>query len=344
MTRRSLLVIPLVLLALCAGGYGYFWHHMAERLESGIADWAESERAAGRDVSFSDAPVTGFPFAFRREFAGVIWHQPVADGILSVSADAATATMRPWQWRRIHVRAEEPVRATFHAPGTQSVALEMARAEGEATLMQDGRLQRIALVAADTVLTMDDLGYASSGAKVAVNFPPLTPRAHTDPLLDLELELTEATLPAGTRALTADAIAAMGVTATVLGPMPRDLPLRDAIARWAENGGTVELRQFHFKQAPLDLSGEGTLALDRSQQLLGALTIRAAGLPETIDLLAADGLITEKAATTGRMMAENLAKPDDAGRRVASAALSLQQNFIWLGPIRLVPLPVLIWQ
>ncbi|TDQ84165.1 hypothetical protein A8950_0713 [Dongia mobilis] len=342
--RRKLLVAALVLLVLLAGGYVAYWRYMAGVLEQGIADWAENERATGRDVVFDDAAIAGFPFAFRRDFANVLLRQPVADGIWSVSTATVTATMRPWQWRVIEFQATAPVTATLSVPGKPPETVSLAEAKGQVMLLADGRLERIAIQAGGVSLVSDAQIYTAQRANLAATFPPLMARAHTDPLLGVEMDLAGITLPEGMRALTAEPIASLGLAATILGPVPLDLPPRQAIARWAENGGTLELTRFAFVQAPLDLAGEGTLALDRNLQVLGALTIRAAGLPETIDLLAAEGLISGPAVATGRMMAENLAKPDDKGRRVASAALSLQQGFIWLGPIRLAPLPVFTWQ
>jgi hypothetical protein len=66
-------------------------------------------------------------------------------------------------------------------------------------------------------------------------------------------------------------------------------------------------------------------------------------LPETIDLLERDGLIDARAAKTGGMMAKGLAKPDEAGHQVVSVSLSLQQGYLWLGPVKLAPLPALAW-
>lgn len=345
MARRARrVVLAVALLALLAGGYIYYWHHMAAQLAQGIEAWVASERAAGREVAFDDAPVTGFPFAFRRDFTNVTLHQPVADGTWSIAAASATASMRPWQWREIQVTAASSLTVTFQAPGRVPLALDVTGARGEVLLMPDGRLQRLAIVAGPVLLAHGAESFEAAATRLAVDFPPIMARTHTDPLLGVEFGAEGIILPDGARALTADPISSLGFSATILGPVPRDLPPRQAIARWAESGGTLELKRFNFVQAPLDLSGEGTLALDRNQQVLGALTIRAAGLPETIDLLAAEGLVSGPAVATGRMMAENLAKPDDRGRHVASAALSLQQGFVWLGPIRLAPLPVLTWQ
>jgi hypothetical protein len=129
-----------------------------------------------------------------------------------------------------------------------------------------------------------------------------------------------------------------------MGPVPPASNLREALSGWARAGGTVELKAFNFVQSPLSLAGEGTITLDDVSRPLGALTIRAQGLPETIDLLAKDGAIDAQSARTGSMMARGLAKPDGQGHQVVSVSLSLQQGYLWLGPVKLALLPALTWQ
>jgi len=85
------------------------------------------------------------------------------------------------------------------------------------------------------------------------------------------------------------------------------------------------------------------VTLDEALQPLGALTIRAQGLADTIDLLARDGLIDAQAAKTGGIMAKGLAKPDAEGNPTVSVSLSLQQGYLWLGPIKLTRLPTAAW-
>lgn len=328
--------------ALCAG-YAFYWQHAAGLLQDGIAAWSESERAAGGDVSFSTGEITGFPFAFRRDFQDVILVRPAADGVLMLKAGRVTATMRPWNLQMIAFDATAPIEISLSPPLQDAVTIGASALIGDIRLMADGRLEQIALKARDVTATDNDQAYAAATVDLTLDLPPLTPRDHREKLLGFDLALGDLQIPGGQRAVTAEPVAKVALVGTIMGPMAMDAPPRAALARWALDGGTVELSHFAFAQTPLDVEGDGTLALDRNQQLLGALTIRAQGLTETIDLLAADGMLEPGAAKTGRMMAEGMAKLDDKGRKVVNVALSLQQGFIWLGPIKLAPLPVLTW-
>lgn len=326
-----------------AAAYAAYWRYVAGELERGIENWAVAERAAGRDVTFSPGGITGFPFAFRRDFTDLQLSQPAADGALTISAARVVATMRPWNLRVILFAGDAPATVELLSPTQGARSITAGAVEGEIRLLANGRLEAIKLRALK--LDVDDDGefYKVEQANLGLSLPPLTPRAHTDDLLGFDLALEGLTLPAGRVALTAEQIEHLAASGRVLGPVPSGLPPRAAVAQWAAAGGTLELKSFRFHQAPLDLEGEGTLALDEAQQILGALTIRAQGLSETIDLLVGQGLIDPNSAKTGRLMAEGLAKPDDKGRKVVNVALSLQQGFVWLGPIRLTPLPVLTW-
>jgi hypothetical protein len=69
------------------------------------------------------------------------------------------------------------------------------------------------------------------------------------------------------------------------------------------------------------------------------VTLRAYGVAETVELLEHDGLLDAQAAKTAKIMVQGLAKPDDTGRPRVDLSLSLQQGYLWLGPIKLARLP-----
>jgi hypothetical protein len=326
------------------GAYAVYWRHVAGRLEAGIADWVGQQQALGNLVEFQPGEITGFPFAFRRDFAGITLAQPAADGLLTLRAETVTLSMRPWNLQAIAFDATRPVDLSVTSAAPAEINLTASQTVGAVRLMSDGRLERIDLQMRDVSLVDGRDRYAAATADLTLELPPLTPRDHREKLLGFDLSFGNLQLPEGQRALTADPIARAAAAGTIMGPILPGLSPPVALAQWAQGGGTLELSRFAFAQAPLDLEGEGTLALDRNQQLLGALTIRAQGLTETIDLLVQDGMIEEGAAKTGRMMAEGMAKTDDQGRKVVSIALSLQQGYAWLGPIKLARLPVLAWQ
>lgn len=204
-------------------------------------------------------------------------------------------------------------------------------------------LNHVIFAARDLSLTGAQGAYRAGEAAGSIDIPKSPPADYHQPFLGFDMTAAHVTLPDGQRAVTAEPIETLAAQGAVMGPVAQGASLQDAIAAWAATGGVLELKHFSFAQAPLDLAGEGTLALDELLQPLGALTINAHGLPETIARLEQDGMIDARSAKTARLMADGLAKPDAAGKPTVSVSLSLQQGHLWLGPVKLARLPTLRW-
>jgi len=183
--------------------------------------------------------------------------------------------------------------------------------------------------------------YKASTLDGSIDIPKAPPADYHQPFLGFDLTAATVILPEGQRAVTAGPIETVAVRGAVMGPMPMAPDLGTALAGWANAGGVLELKALSFAQAPLDVAGEGTLALDEALQPLGALTVRAHGAAETVELLERDGLLDQRSAKTAKIMVQGLAKPDDSGKARVDLSLSLQQGYLWLGPIKLAKLPSL---
>ncbi|WP_374655349.1 DUF2125 domain-containing protein [Dongia sp.] len=185
--------------------------------------------------------------------------------------------------------------------------------------------------------------YKAAALDGSIDIPTAPPADYHQPLLEFDLTATDVTLPEGQRAVTAGPIEALAARGAIMGPVPMAPDVGQALAGWANAGGVLELKSFNFAQAPLAAAGEGTLALDEALQPLGALTLRAHGVAETVALLQQDGLLDARNAKTALLMVNGLAKPDEAGKALVKISLSLQEGFVWVGPIKLAPLPRLNW-
>ncbi len=181
--------------------------------------------------------------------------------------------------------------------------------------------------------------YAVANLDGSIDIPKTPPADYLQPFLGFDLTATNITLPEGQRAVTTAPIETLTARGAVMGPVPMAPDIGQALAGWANAGGVLELKAISFAQAPLEAVGEGTLALDKAWQPLGALTLRALGVTETVDLLASQGLLDEHNAKTAKIMIQSLAKPNNAGRPQVDLSLSLQQGYLWLGPIKLARLP-----
>jgi hypothetical protein len=143
-------------------------------------------------------------------------------------------------------------------------------------------------------------------------------------------------------------VESVALTARVQGAPPRIE--QAALAAWSRDGGTLELDTAAVHWGALALGTEGTLALDRDLQPMGALTAELTGFAAAIDTLVATGWVKAKQGQTAKTVLAGLS-PRKPGELPASAAtatvklpISLHDRFVHLGPFRLVPLPAVIWQ
>lgn len=335
-------LIAIALIAILCAGYAYYWHYVAARLATGIAEWAAQQRTLGNQVAFENDPIAGFPFAFRTSFHGVALGFQQPSGILTVTGETLLAEMRPWNLQDIAVTSDTPVGFALQSPDmTQQARLESGKAGIQ--LQSSGQLTSVMLDGTGASVTVGAGTYTAEKVIATIELPAALPADYHQPLLSFDVALDVLHLPSGQKALTDAPIEKAAAKGAIMGPVPSAGNVQDMIRGWANAGGIVDLKSFDFAQAPLRLAGEGTVTLDEALQPLGALTIRAQGLPEAIDLLARDGLIDAQAAKTGGMMAKGLAKPDAEGHPTVSVSLSLQQGYLWLGPIKLTRLPAVAW-
>lgn len=335
-------LIAIALIALLCAGYAYYWHYVAGRLQAGIADWATQQRALGNQIAFEQDPIAGFPFAFRTRFQSVALGFQQPSGILSVTGETLLAEMRPWNLQDIAVTSDVPVIFALQSTdAAQQARLESGTARIQ--LQSSGQLKSVMLDGKSASVTVGASTYTAEKAVATIDLPAASPADYHQPLLGFDVALDVFRLAAGQRALTDAPIEKAAAKGAIMGPVPAAADLQAMIRGWANAGGIIDLKSFDFAQAPLALAGEGTVTLDEALQPLGALTIRAQGLSETIDLLAQDGLIDAQAAKTGGIMAKGLAKPDAEGKPTVSVSLSLQQGYLWLGPIKLTRLPAVAW-
>jgi len=118
----------------------------------------------------------------------------------------------------------------------------------------------------------------------------------------------------------------------------------DSLARWRDRGGTVEVSRLALSWGPLALEGDGTLALDSAMRPLAAFSARLAGGPETVERLAAAGLIAPMDALGAKIaLAAMTIVPAEGGAPYAQVPVTLQDGYLYLGPARLLALPGMAW-
>ena len=230
--------------------------------------------------------------------------------------------------------------ARLDVPGASPLSLAAQSLIAE---MRPWNINQVAFSAGAADFTLGAESYRAAEVQGEIDIPKAPPADYHAPFLGFAVTLSEIVLPEGKRAVTAGPIERFSANGAVMGPLPAAPSLAETLAAWANAGGVLELKSFAFKQAPLEATGNGTLALDPNLQPLGALAVRAYGVAETLAQLEQDGLIDPNQAKTAKLIANGIAKPDDSGKARFDVSLSLQDGYLWLGPVKLARLPRLSW-
>lgn len=359
-SRRILVLgfLPVLLIALLLGGYGFYWRQVARQLQAGIEQWAADQRTAGATIDFHWHGITGFPFAFTADFTAVNILGRLGGMPLSARTDHLQLDMSPIDLNAVRLLCDQPL--TVIVPG-----LGLAQPDAAGSSMAGARL---IVAQADGVIrlhngnpagaTIDaNKGKLDNGQNVLsvaslhldVQLPATAPHAFNDPAATVDIAASGVDMPAGMPQLLPGPILEAGLTGVIKGPLlpppgieaPRGLA--DFLQHWRDAGGVLDLSKFDFAQGPLAMTGDGTLALDANLQPMGAGKVTATGLGDLVDLLAARGTMRRKDADLARAVINGLQKPGADGRPEVTVGLSIQDSVVSFGFARLFKLPPIIW-
>jgi len=351
-------VLPLLALALILGGYGLYWQQVAKQLQAGVEQWAAEQRAGGATIDFQWRGITGFPFAFTANFSGVNILGKLGGTALSARTDHLQLNLSPIDLNAIRLLCDQPL--TVIVPGINigtpggsdndiaGARLTLDQADGLIRLRK-GNPAGVTIDASRARLDNGPEVLSIASLHLDVQLPETPPHDFNDPAAMVNLAINNADLPAGTPQLLPGPIIEASLDGVIKGPLlppagtepPHDLA--GFLSHWRDAGGVLKLDKFTFAQGPLDLAGDGTLALDPNLQPEGAGKVTATGLADLVDLLAARGAIKHKDAGIAQAIITGLQKPGANGRPEVTIGLSVQDNIVSFGFARLFKFPQIVW-
>lgn len=339
--RRSLIIaIGFVVLV---AAYCAYWFVLARILATDIANWRDQQRAQGYTVTFAEQPtIDGFPFSLRAHLGtpditgpGGLWRWQGPETELSIA---------PWM----------PLDLVFVAPGHHHVSLagnaprDIAVDAGTLSfgldLDHNGQATDVSLDLTGATAVDSVAGTTSIASVAAQGHLPWPDKPGPEvSSLDLSIDAAGITLPQNLPVLLGQHVDKVHLVAQWTGELPQGLP-REALAAWRNGGGVLQLREGSVDWGPISASGNGTIALDENMQPLAAGTVKIAGLPELLDMLAASGTVPQNQANLAKMMFGAMAAtPAGGGRPQVSLPLTIQNDFVYMGPIKLAPLQPIDW-
>ena len=341
MRRRPLIFTAIGLCALVVA-YAIYWFVLARIVARDIADWASQQRAQGFAVAFGEPVIDGFPLAVRARLPAPNIAAP--DGLWHWQGPDTELRVAPWAPRDLRFAAPGHHRLTIAGGSPREIALDAGALALGLDIGSDGRLADFTLDLAGATLA-DNLSGTAKLATAAIrgHLPWPTMNDPSFSSLDLNIDAAGIDLPPTIGAALGQRIEKLHLVSQLMGMVPSALP-REALAGWRDAGGVVQLRESELSWGPLWAAGDGTLALDQAMQPLAAGTLRIAGLAETLDGLTAAGLLQPGPARLAQIMFGALARPPaEGGRPEVKLPLSIQNGFLYMGPIELARIQPIDW-
>jgi hypothetical protein len=346
MRRRLLWLPPVLLLVLAAALYTAYWFYMAGAVRQAIGDWIEARRQEGYSVGADRIGVSGFPFVFRARLDGAVLAQDRAQPGYELRLPVLVGEAKPWSPRRWALEGERGGRLHLDpGPARPSASITAARLRG---LVEPSQAADIAAgataieLAGDDVVIQADERLRMARASVSAVLPAKARVSHRDVWTRAALRFEQIALPAG-RGPLGGTVEELALTAAVKAAVPQGT-LREAVARWRDDGGTLEIERFRLAWGRLVAVATGTLALDAALQPVGSLTATVQGHNEVLDTLVADGTMRTGDAALAKVALGLLAKPAPDGRSQIETSVRIQNSEIFLGPARIARLPRFTWE
>ncbi len=337
-SKRGL--IGLIGIAALAGAYGLYWSVLADQVRVGIEQWAADRRAEGYEVAYAELDVVGFPFRLEATMAAPALSRPKAARPWSWRGPGLVMSARPWRLSRVRLSAPGQHRITG-VPAGRAVAIVLDAGElGLEIRFRDGKAAGAILKARDVVVK-DKAG--SEVVRLAVTDIMVDrPQGKTAAAVDLSAKVETIQYGREPAPGLGRTTARLDLEASVTGGLPERLD-GGALAQWRDRGGTVEIRRLDVRHGPLDLKGDGTMALDGNMQPMGAFTFLVRGFLEALDRLREAGAIKEHPARLAKTVLGALARNHGGDGGELKVPISIQERWLYVGPVALGRIPVLRW-
>ena len=326
--------------------YGGYWSYLAGQVEAGVEHWFAERTSEGLKAGYASLRVGGFPFQLVAVIEAPELAAPQGPEPWSWKGPALVLKARPWRLTRVRLSA--PGRHHFTVTrGAGRAVFTVDAGELELKLKRRGEATGHAMLSVREITLRDASEKAVAGMAAADFIVERPGRADdggpggTAPALDFLAQAEGISYPAPPVRGLGRTTARLVVQGSVTGQAD-DAP--GALARWRDSGGTLEVKRFALDHGPLALDGDGTLALDDRMRPIGAFTLRVKGFEEALDRLTAAGVIKPYPAALAKTVMKALARKQGMpGAGELKVPLSLQDGWLYVGPLAVAKLPPINW-
>lgn len=325
--RYAILVLALVVLV---GGWIGFWYYAAGQVQVLLDGWRAREAKAGRIYECGSQSVGGFPFRFEVDcgrasavFRGMGLPLTIEAGHVLVVAQVYQPTL---------LIGEYTGPLTIAEPGRAPNILVNWRLAQSSLRGTPAAPERAALVLDDPVIervngtSRQDLMRAKH---VELHGRIVEGAVDTKPVIELALELDQASLPATHRAARVPFNANIIISLRGLSDFsPKPWPARFREIQAA--GGRIEINEMRLQQGETLAVGAGSLALNAKGRLQGELHMTIAGIEPFLAAIGARKMVQQSAPVDKLAGMLDRLSPGlgEAARQQAGANIALGLNLI----------------
>lgn len=341
----TLIVIAAVLL-LAAAAYTAYWLVAEAELEDRVAGWIEDRRAEGMRIAHGPISRSGFPRRLRLTMPSVAIEAPTGWSWRAPELKVRADPFAPGALR-FSVFGEQQVRLPFHG-GSDAFTVQADGLDAD-VVFSSGRLSGRAVgerVSLRPVGAAEAEGLRVGRIEVATTPGPATGTSSLTTGTHISLFASDLFLPAAAQAPLGERIDAVSIRSEITGDAPTDgrgMPWPKALVRWRDSGGTLEVRGFDLDYGPLQLTGDGTVALDKTGEPIAAFSLRATGIIEALRTLADHGVVSRAVAAGAAFVFQAKKGQADNGDQSIALPATVQDGKLYLGPFPIARVPSPPW-
>ncbi len=332
-------LVPFAAFGVLLAAYSGYWLYLSHAVENSVlgelrTNWSE----AGFEIKHGVLSVGGYPYRIELTLRDVEvgtqnsaisfrWRTPIV-----------LATAHPWELSHWVVVAERPSDMNFGMGQDRIVDLLIGRGRMSLKLASDNVPERVSFDVRDVQMQQSvapdvlDIKHAELHIR----------RVPTQsPSLDVAVFVKEIIVgeshgyPVGNR------VQELNAEISLQGPAPASWS-RSEFDAWRNAGGVVDVHNFQISWGDLELRFDGTFAIDEAYRPIGAASADIIGHGYVLTALSTEGIISEASALAAGIALNFLTEPSsDDGRRVLRAPIMVQDGYLHIGPVALVPLPAL---
>lgn len=339
MSKIARWIGPVIVASVVAVGVGYwfYWDNMAAGLQRGFDRWVAQRRAEGVSVKHGAVEVTGFPYRLELHVPQPSLAAPRLNMAPEWSADELIVYFQPWEKGHAIVDSRGPQQIAWVQGGERRRATIVAeKALASVRFTDKGHITRYDADLTDVEMSGDlPLRHAK---RLQNHARRVEAEGGGAPALDIALrgdglKVDPAASPFGE---TVD----LARIAMTLAPQPASTAPRDLDA-WRDGGGVLQVKAFEFRTGELNVTGDGTFALDAERRPEGAGILQIFGAEAFVDAVGAAGKLSGGAQLGLKLAITALEEKDKDGRSVVKAPFEIQDGRIRLLKIGLFPAPPL---